>query len=225
MTTSTADPKPIVIIFTVKPPKSNKRLITVSAAPEGEMPVMLTGQFSDRHALLDQIFAELLKRKPQTVKVPAEKTAAGKKEPTEFPDEAEAETGESPAPARKCRICGCTDAQACEGGCTWIGDDLCSNCEDKALEPDRPVRSDEMGAPDEVLPEIEGDTDQSSCAPDEEPDADTSLDELESQADRPIESEFDQLEDPDDRNAPSAQPDSDDVAASTEVPETQTTLF
>lgn len=33
----------------------------------------------------------------------------------------------------KCRICGCTDEQACEGGCSWVPDpavlgELCSAC-------------------------------------------------------------------------------------------------
>lgn len=27
-----------------------------------------------------------------------------------------------------CRICGCTDADACEGGCHWVTHDLCSAC-------------------------------------------------------------------------------------------------
>ncbi|MFA5401230.1 MAG: hypothetical protein WC359_12355 [Dehalococcoidia bacterium] len=30
-----------------------------------------------------------------------------------------------------CRVCGCTDANACEGGCYWVKPDLCSACEDK----------------------------------------------------------------------------------------------
>ncbi len=31
---------------------------------------------------------------------------------------------------RTCRVCGCTDARACEGGCWWLDerDDLCSSC-------------------------------------------------------------------------------------------------
>lgn len=30
---------------------------------------------------------------------------------------------------RCCRICGCTQHRACEGGCSWVGDDdLCSVC-------------------------------------------------------------------------------------------------
>lgn len=29
---------------------------------------------------------------------------------------------------RRCRICGCTQFNACRGGCWWVADDLCSNC-------------------------------------------------------------------------------------------------
>lgn len=29
---------------------------------------------------------------------------------------------------RACRSCGCTDERACEGGCVWVADDLCSSC-------------------------------------------------------------------------------------------------
>jgi hypothetical protein len=29
---------------------------------------------------------------------------------------------------RSCRICGCTDLQACPGGCHWVAPDLCSAC-------------------------------------------------------------------------------------------------
>ena len=40
--------------------------------------------------------------------------------------------GESPRlPKRKkqrCRICGCTQDNACEGGCYWVEEDLCSQC-------------------------------------------------------------------------------------------------
>jgi hypothetical protein len=28
----------------------------------------------------------------------------------------------------QCRVCGCTDASACEGGCSWVEFDLCSRC-------------------------------------------------------------------------------------------------
>lgn len=32
------------------------------------------------------------------------------------------------AEVRACRVCGCTDAEACEGGCSWVDLDLCSSC-------------------------------------------------------------------------------------------------
>lgn len=34
-----------------------------------------------------------------------------------------------------CRECGCTDDAACEGGCTWVEEDLCSACVAKAAVP------------------------------------------------------------------------------------------
>ena len=35
---------------------------------------------------------------------------------------------------QKCRICGCTENNACEGGCYWVEDDLCSKCVGKVKE-------------------------------------------------------------------------------------------
>ena len=32
------------------------------------------------------------------------------------------------AVTRSCRVCGCTDTRACEGGCWWVEDDLCNRC-------------------------------------------------------------------------------------------------
>ncbi len=32
---------------------------------------------------------------------------------------------------RKCRVCGCTEDHACEGGCYWVELDLCSACEEQ----------------------------------------------------------------------------------------------
>lgn len=29
---------------------------------------------------------------------------------------------------QKCKICGCTEDKACEGGCHWVKYDLCSAC-------------------------------------------------------------------------------------------------
>lgn len=30
---------------------------------------------------------------------------------------------------QRCRVCGCSNLSACEGGCAWVADDLCSACE------------------------------------------------------------------------------------------------
>ena len=39
--------------------------------------------------------------------------------------------------APRCRVCGCTDDNACPGGCYWVEEDLCSECveADKPLDP------------------------------------------------------------------------------------------
>lgn len=34
---------------------------------------------------------------------------------------------------RECRLCGCTQFNACLGGCSWITDDLCSKCYEQNL--------------------------------------------------------------------------------------------
>lgn len=31
--------------------------------------------------------------------------------------------------AQRCRVCGCTDMRACDGGCEWVELDLCSACQ------------------------------------------------------------------------------------------------
>lgn len=35
---------------------------------------------------------------------------------------------ESKAQGQVCRVCGCTDDNACDGGCYWVEKDLCSQC-------------------------------------------------------------------------------------------------
>jgi hypothetical protein len=34
----------------------------------------------------------------------------------------------------RCFACGCTDGNACDGGCSWVGDNLCSACLAKMVE-------------------------------------------------------------------------------------------
>jgi len=43
-------------------------------------------------------------------------------------DDDEADDEDFDDEPRTCCVCGCTDDEACEGGCTWIEDDLCSSC-------------------------------------------------------------------------------------------------
>ena len=40
----------------------------------------------------------------------------------------EAENREAAVALDTCRVCGCTDAEACPGGCIWAEPDLCSRC-------------------------------------------------------------------------------------------------
>jgi protein gp37 len=43
--------------------------------------------------------------------------------------------------ARACRVCGCTENNACDEGCWWVEEDLCSSCIGKKTpEGDRPVK-------------------------------------------------------------------------------------
>jgi hypothetical protein len=69
---------PIVLTVTVYAPKKGVRKVVVSGAPEGEMPLLLTGVFQDRHTLLDQAYAQCLKRDPQLVTIAEPKAKAGK---------------------------------------------------------------------------------------------------------------------------------------------------
>lgn len=44
---------------------------------------------------------------------------------------------------RTCRVCGCTEFNACQPPCWWVEDDLCSACDDD------PVRAEEEDLIDE----------------------------------------------------------------------------
>jgi len=50
-------------------------------------------------------------------------------EATPEPEAIEEATPEVGTPEEnRCRVCGCTNMQACPGGCYWVEDDLCSRC-------------------------------------------------------------------------------------------------
>lgn len=38
----------------------------------------------------------------------------------------------------KCRVCGCTDFNACPGGCFWVAPDLCSVCYHEMIDEEGP---------------------------------------------------------------------------------------
>lgn len=57
-------PKPITIAVLVAPPTKEGRLIVVSAAPEGELPVIKTGVFAQLHPLINEVWGELQRREP-----------------------------------------------------------------------------------------------------------------------------------------------------------------
>lgn len=47
--------------------------------------------------------------------------------------------------ARQCRVCGCTEHNACEGGCWWVEHDLCSACVGKPTPRSRAVKYQRVG--------------------------------------------------------------------------------
>lgn len=69
------DPKPIIITITVLPFAKGKRRLIVSGAPQGEMPVVHAGDFSQVHPMFNAVWTELIKRKPQVPKLDKEKPA------------------------------------------------------------------------------------------------------------------------------------------------------
>lgn len=71
----------IIITATVAPLKSGKRAVLVSAAPDGELPVILAGNFADLKNLFDEAWLALLKREPVVVPDKARKGEAEKPAP------------------------------------------------------------------------------------------------------------------------------------------------
>lgn len=51
-----------------------------------------------------------------------------------FDDEGTDEDDEPLFDEQACRVCGCTWDNACEGGCYWVEEDLCSTCAEKMEE-------------------------------------------------------------------------------------------
>ena len=78
---STLNEQTIIITATVAPLKGGKRAVIVSAAPEGELPVILSGNFAELKTLFDEAWLALLKREPVVVPDKARKGEAEKPAP------------------------------------------------------------------------------------------------------------------------------------------------
>ena len=89
------DDKRIVITLTVYPPHATNgaRPVIVTGAPEGELPSVFRGGFSDLHRLIDQAWIEVNTRKPLVVAPATKKSGKGKAGETERP-ESESEAGD-----------------------------------------------------------------------------------------------------------------------------------
>ena len=71
----------IIITATVGPLKNGKRAVLVSAAPEGELPVVEMGNFAELKTLFDTVWLALLKRAPMVVPDKARKGEPEKTKP------------------------------------------------------------------------------------------------------------------------------------------------
>jgi hypothetical protein len=89
--------KPTLIMVEVLPLKNGKRNVIVSAAPAGEMPVARKGAFAAVHTLINEVWAELLKRKPQVPR--GTLTAKGTEEDDPEPPAAAVEPATQAQPA------------------------------------------------------------------------------------------------------------------------------
>ncbi len=80
--------KTIVLMVEVLPAdaKGNRKII-VSGAPKEEMPIVRAGLFANRHTLLDEIYRDVMKRKPQVIKRAA--AASAKRDDAKRDDEQE----------------------------------------------------------------------------------------------------------------------------------------
>ena len=95
--------------FALQDPRGVKQLSEAASVPP---PILL--RFLKGHWDLDEEEVDAL---AETLKLDLVKRPG-------FENEGDVE----PEPVRKCRVCGCTDAEACPGGCTWVDQDLCSQC-------------------------------------------------------------------------------------------------
>lgn len=138
--------KKVVITLEIGEPKKGVRALIISGAPAGEMPLIKAGTFAERHALLDQMWAELLRRPDQTPKVTEPKTDTKKTAPAK--DEKPAESDDESEGADE------TSTEAIE-----TNDDIEPVTEQPAAGGPPEIDSDQLVAPEAPadLPVIEND--------------------------------------------------------------------
>ena len=90
----------IIITATVAPLKNGKRAVLVSATPDGELPVILSGNFAELKTLFDEAWLAVLKRQPMIVPDKARKGEAEKTAPNKdaAPETDEADDGANETP-------------------------------------------------------------------------------------------------------------------------------
>jgi len=121
----------LLITIDVDTDKPKARALTISAARPDELPIIRQGAFADRHALLDGVYVEALKRKEAPVKRPKDGDT-GVKKPAAKTEEKTEETEIAEVP------------------------EIAEEPEEK---PDQLVQSETpAAAAPETLPEIENDT-------------------------------------------------------------------
>lgn len=74
--------------------------------------------------------AAIAKAEPKPAKKSKAKAAAKPKKTKQR--RANKTANKAAAAARRCRECGCTEDAACDGGCSWVEQDLCSACAEAA---------------------------------------------------------------------------------------------
>lgn len=84
---ASGEPKPIVVSMTIYPIKHGVRKVLVSAAPIGEMPLVVGGTFQERYNLLDTAYAGVMKRDPQLVTIKEPKAGKSKSITAEVDDD------------------------------------------------------------------------------------------------------------------------------------------
>jgi hypothetical protein len=112
-----------------------------------EAPVYVPYRYKDLDGSIDEGVEELhlsgyLKEDDREFYLTYDDTGSCDIEPDELytsREEAEAELGNGvfdKETEQKCRICGCTQNNACVGGCYWVEKDLCSKCAQRKEMPD-----------------------------------------------------------------------------------------